>query len=64
VEAVGRELAGRDVITQVASFRGFRDQLCDELMQLLVGSDDMVAAMQQSGEFRVVVAVRHLGEAV
>ena len=59
MQAVGREFAGWDVVSHVACGGTGLDQVGDESVQLLVGSDDMATAVEYCREVSVVIAVRH-----
>jgi len=45
VEAVTRELLGRNIIADTAGFCVFRQQVANHLVQLLLCSDDLLVSM-------------------
>ena len=50
MQAVAGQLAGLDIITQLARPRGLGDEIADETEQLLLGSGDVLAAVHDRGE--------------
>jgi len=61
VQTVGGELVGRYVVAQFAGLGAFDEQVADEVAQLVLCSDDMFTAVQESHEFSVVALVGDVG---
>jgi hypothetical protein len=57
VQAVGRQLAGSDVVAEVAGVCGLGEQLAEELAEMLLGARGVLSAMQQGGDLAAVVLV-------
>ena len=57
MEAVGRELLGRDVIAHLATGGALGQQVPDKVPELLVGSGHMRTAMQQRRQVAAVMLV-------
>ncbi len=62
VNAVGRELVGRDVIPHVAGRHGLDEQLSDHCVNLVLGSGDVFVSMEERCELGVVVPAGSAGE--
>ena len=56
VQAVGRELAGGDVIADVPGLRGFGDEVSHEGVEVLLGVGEVFAPVHQCREFGVLGA--------
>ena len=48
METVAREFPGRDIVADLADRRGLAHEILDQASQLLLGSDDMIVAVQRS----------------
>jgi len=57
VEAVGRQLDGADVSTDVAGFCGLLQEAFDQAVEMLLGSVDVLPSMQDRRELGAVVLV-------
>lgn len=57
VEAIGRKLAGRDIIPEAASLCALGEQVSDEIAELLLRPGDVLTSMQARREFGAVVLV-------
>jgi len=57
MQAVVRQLAGRDVVTDLAVACALHQQGCDEVAEVLVRSSAVLTSMQQCRELRAVVLV-------
>jgi hypothetical protein len=55
MEAVARELVGRDILPDVAGLCALGQQVSDEVAELLPRSGDVLASMQKCREFGVMV---------
>jgi len=63
MQAVAGQLFGRHIIADLAAGCALGQQVSDEVSELLVGSGDMRAAMQQRGQVATVMLVdnQHVG---
>src|SRR3990172_2437620 len=57
VEAVARELVGRDIVADAPCLCRFGQQVSDHVAELLLRSGDLLVSMQERREFGVVVPV-------
>ena len=57
MEAVTRELIGRDIVPEVAVLCGLDQQVSAQVDELLLRPGDVLASMQERHEFAVVVPV-------
>jgi hypothetical protein len=55
MEAVVRELVGRDIVPEIARCGTVGQQVPDEALELLMGLCDVLALVQEGGEFGSVV---------
>ncbi|MEX0850237.1 MAG: hypothetical protein WD015_01925, partial [Gaiellaceae bacterium] len=57
MEAVARELVGRDIIPEVAGLCALAQQVSDEVAEVVLRSGDVLTSMQECREFGAVVLV-------
>jgi len=62
VEAVARELVGRNIIPDAAGLSGFGQQFSDHLVKLVLRSCDLFASMEECREFAVVAPLGFVGD--
>jgi hypothetical protein len=62
VQAVAREFVRRDIIPRVASLCPLGNQVSDDSAEVLLGSGDVLASMQECREFGAVVLMGNEGE--
>jgi hypothetical protein len=58
VEAVARQLVGRDIVPDVAALCGPGQQVSDHGAELVLCPHDLLVAMQERREFGVVMPMR------
>jgi hypothetical protein len=62
VQAVAREFVRGDIIPRVASLCPLGNQVSDDSAEVLLGSGDVLASMQECREFGAVVLMGNEGE--